>query len=155
MRTSRQIPNRPAVAALALGLALAACAEPPPSPTTVALGIETTADMNGGAPAKVKVYYLTSDANFRAGDFFSLFNDPGAALGQDLVAVDEYLLAPGDTASDTRSFDMAVPYIGVVAGLREVDRPGWKAIGDLAPRAANPIVLTVSGEGAKVGAAGD
>jgi type VI secretion system protein VasD len=136
--------------AAALALALSACAEPPPSPTTVALRIDATEQMNQGAPARIKVYYLTSDANFEAADFFSLFEEPGATLGQDLVTVDEYLLAPGETVEDVKSFDMAVPHVGVVAGLRDIDSPGWKATGDLAPRAPNPIVLTLSGEGAKV-----
>lgn len=149
-------PFRLAAAAVAAALVLAGCAEPPPppAPTTVALKIKAGPGMNGGAPAKVKVYYLMSDANFRSGDFFSLFNNPAATLGQDLVAVDEYLLAPGDSAETAKSFDRAVPFIGAVAGLRDIDRPGWRAVGDLTPRAPNPIGLTLSGEGAKFGPAG-
>ncbi len=131
-------------------LGLAACAEPPapPAPTTVALAIGTTPEMNGGFPATVKVYYLTSDANFVAADFFALFEEPGATLGQDLVAVDEFKLSPGDSAEDAKAFDLAVTHIGAVAGLREIDQPGWKAVSALAPRAPNAIALTVDGNGA-------
>ncbi len=136
--------------ALALALALAACAEPPPAPTTVALTITGGPEMNGGAPARIRVYYLNSDANFIAADFFALYDEGEATLGQDLVTIDEYLLAPGETLTDEKVFDAAVPHMGVVAGLRDIDRPGWKATQDLAPRAPNAIGLTVTGEGVKV-----
>lgn len=136
------------VPCVAVALAIGACAEPPPAPTAVSLALSTTAELNGGNPARVKVYYLTSDANFLAADFFSLFNEPGATLGQDLVGVDEFLLAPGEGAEDLKSFDLAVPYIGVVAGLRDIDRPGWRAIMELTPRAPNAVALTVDGNGA-------
>ncbi|MEM9145017.1 MAG: type VI secretion system lipoprotein TssJ [Pseudomonadota bacterium] len=136
------------VPCVALALAITACAEPPPAPTGVALALATTAEMNGGNPAKVQVFYLTSDANFLAADYFSLINEPGATLGQDLVAVDEFLMAPGDTAEDTKTFDLAVPYIGAVVGLREIDQPGWRALSEMTPRAPNAVALTVGGDGA-------
>lgn len=141
------------LAALA-GLALlAACAEPP-KPTTVALKVDATPEMNGGAPAKVKVYYLNSPANFSSLDFFALYDKPQAALGQDLIAVDEYLLTPGQSVEAAKSFDMPVNHIGAVVGLRDVDRPGWRAVGELSPRAPNAVVLTVDGQGAKFGGPG-
>ena len=130
-------------------LALVACTDAaPPAPTTVALGIAGTPDMNGGAPARVKVYYLTSDANFVAADFFQLWDDAGSTLGSDLVTVDEFLLSPGDTAEDAKSFDLAVTHIGAVAGLSDIDQPGWRAVSALAPRAPNAIALTLDGNGA-------
>ncbi len=144
------------IPALLAVLALAACAEPPPppAPTTVALTIVGEPGMNGGASAKVKVYYLNADANFQAADFFKLFDEGAATLGGDLVTIDEYTVSPGQTIEDARTFDAAVPHIGVVAGLRDIDRPGWKASQALAPRAPNAIGLTVSGEGVKVAPAG-
>ncbi len=137
-------------AALAVlsGLTLAACSDPPPSPTTVALAIGATPEMNGGFPATVKVYYLTSDANFVAADYFQLFDEAASTLGQDLLTVDEFKLSPGDTAESAKSFDVPVTHIGAVAGLREIDQPGWKAISTLAPRSPNAIALTVDGTGA-------
>ncbi|GMG81598.1 hypothetical protein LNKW23_08110 [Paralimibaculum aggregatum] len=139
-----------------LVLALAGCAEPPPppQPTTVALKITGGPAMNGGVPAKVKVYYLTADANFKAQDFFALYDNGPATLGADLVTVDEYLLAPGQSVEDTKTFDRAVPHIGAVVGLRNIDQPGWRATGDLAPRAPNAVALTIDGGGAKFGAGG-
>ncbi|MGF1446260.1 MAG: type VI secretion system lipoprotein TssJ [Pikeienuella sp.] len=146
-----------ALIGLALALALSACAEPPPppQPTTVALQITGEEGMNGGAPARIKVYYLTADANFIASDFFALWEEGGGTLGADLVTIDEYLVAPGASIEDAKTFDAAVPHMGVVAGLRDIDNPGWKATQDLSPRAPNAIGLTVTSEGVKVAPAGE
>lgn len=153
MTLSMRVPGLAALAALLLAAGCAEPPPPPPAPTTVALEIEGGADMNGGAPARVKVYYLNSDAAFKNADFFALFDQPEATLGADLVAVDEYLLTPGGSESAAKSFDAAVPFIGAVAGLREIDRPGWKASAALTPRAPNPMTLTLDGQGAKFEAA--
>ena len=67
----------------ALCLALSACVTTPePASTGVELNITGAADMNGGLPTQVKVYYLASDASFRSGDFFALFNAPEATLAR-------------------------------------------------------------------------
>lgn len=145
------------LAALAAAALLTACAPPPepPKPTTVALEIVGEPDMNGGAPVRVKVFYLKSEAAFQTADFFALDGNAAGVLGQDLIAVDEYALTPGGTAAATKSFDQPVPHIGAVAGLRDVDRPGWKATTALAPRAPNAMRLTVDGQGVKLKAAGN
>ncbi|MEM7667603.1 MAG: type VI secretion system lipoprotein TssJ [Pseudomonadota bacterium] len=130
---------------------LTACAEPPPPPTTVALSIVGGATMNGGVPAKVKVYYLTSAANFQAADFFAVFDTPEATLGPDLVAVDEYLLAPGKTEEDAKSFATPPAAVGVVAAFKNIGQPGWRAVAPLAPNTANPIAVALEGDTVTVG----
>lgn len=138
-------------AALTLIAGLTACAEPPPPPTTVALGIVGGAGMNGGAPAKVKVYYLASTAKFEASDFFAVFDTPEATLGADLVSVDEYLLAPGKEEKDAKSFPAPPVAIGVIAAFRNIGQPGWRAVAPLAPNTANPIVVTLAGDAVTIG----
>ena len=138
-------------AALALGIALTGCAAPePPPPTTVALTIDGGATMNGGAPAKVKVYYLKSTAKFEAGDFFALFEEPAATLGPDLVAVDEYLLSPGKTETDDKSFDNAPAAVGVIAAFRNIGQPGWRQTKALLPNAENPVAVTLDGSSVEI-----
>ncbi|MEM0924088.1 MAG: type VI secretion system lipoprotein TssJ [Pseudomonadota bacterium] len=136
--------------AAVLVLALGACAEPPP-PTTVQLSVAGAEDMNGGLPAKVKVYYLLSTAKFNGTDFFAVFDQPEATLGADLAAVDEYLLAPGKSVADAKSFDLTPVAIGVVAAFREIGQPGWRATAPLAPNSANPVAVTLSGNEVGIG----
>ncbi|MEM6933287.1 MAG: type VI secretion system lipoprotein TssJ [Pseudomonadota bacterium] len=126
--------------------ALAACAEPPPPPTTVALSIVGGPTMNGGVPAKVKVYYLASTAKFEAADFFALFDDAEATLGPDLASVDEYLLAPGKTEEDAKSFLTPPVAIGVIAAFKNIGQPGWRAVAPLAPNTENPIAVILDGD---------
>ncbi|MDT8345224.1 MAG: type VI secretion system lipoprotein TssJ [Thermohalobaculum sp.] len=137
-------------AALVLAASVAACAAPPP-PTTVALGITGGETMNGGAPAKVKVYYLASTAKFEAGDFFALFDAPAATLGPDLVAVDEYLLAPGKAVEDSKSFPTPPAAVGVIAAFRDIGQPGWRVSKPLAPNAANDVAVSLDGQTVTLG----
>ena len=135
-------------AAAALCLALAACGgpPPPPPPTSVTLTLAASPGMNGGLPAQVKVYWLRSAQRFEGADFFALFGEPEATLGPDLVAVDVHLLAPGETVEAVKTFDRpaATPaVVGVVAGFRDVDRPGWSATAPLTPHAPNARAVTL------------
>ena len=107
--------------------------------------------MNGGLPAKVKVYYLASTSKFSSADFFAVFGEPEATLGSDLVSVHEYQLAPGETVADDKSFDAAPVAIGVVAAFREIGRPGWLAVSPLVPNAENPVEVTLAASTVAIG----
>ena len=131
-------------------LALVGCAASGPAPTTVQLAIAGTADMNGGAPAKVKVYYLAPAGAFRTSDFFSVFNNPQAALGADLISVDEFQLAPGRTVTNTRSFPVAPVAIGVVAAFRDINGSKFLDVRPLAANAANTVRVVVSGKSVSI-----
>lgn len=132
------------IAAFCLSLTLSGCISTPEPPSTgVALNISASADMNGGLPTQVKVYYLTSDASFRSGDFFALFNEPEATLGSDLVAVDDFQLAPGRSVSDSRSFAQAPGAIGVVAAFRDIDGSRFLASRALIPDSPNAVSVSI------------
>lgn len=131
-------------AAAALGLV--ACAPEAPGPTTVSLNIVADASANGGAPTKVSVYYLSSSASFESGDYFQLTDDAQAALGADLVSNTEYFVSPGETQQGSESFTAPTPnFIGVVAGFRDVNSPGFKAVAPLTPNAPNAVNVAITG----------
>ncbi|WP_299654851.1 type VI secretion system lipoprotein TssJ [uncultured Tateyamaria sp.] len=131
------------VCAMALSI-LAGCAEQGPAPTTVTLSITGAADMNGGAPAQVKVYYLNDTERFRSSDFFAVFEQPEATLGADLVSVSPFSLAPGRTVADTKSFATPPAAIGVVAAFRDING-AFLAVRTLVPNAPNPVQVTLTG----------
>ncbi|MBP1852494.1 type VI secretion system lipoprotein TssJ [Rhizobium halophytocola] len=135
----------------ALGaLTLTGCAASGPAPTSVKLDIAGTANMNGGAPAKIKVYYLASTGTFRSSDFFQVFNTPEATLGPDLIAVDEFQLSPGRTVTDSRNFPTAPGAIGVVAAFRDIDSAKFLDVRQLAPNTANTVRVVVSGKSVSI-----
>ncbi|MEL6479200.1 MAG: type VI secretion system lipoprotein TssJ, partial [Pseudomonadota bacterium] len=96
-------------------------------------------------------YYLRSTAKFNAADFFAVFDEPEATLGPDLASVDEYLLAPGKSVADAKSFDAAPVAVGVVAAFREIGQPGWRKTAPLAPNADNPVAVTLDGNQVGIG----
>lgn len=126
--------------AASLALAVAACgAPPPPPPTTVALTITGTPDMNRSAPAKVQVLYLASAAKFQTSDYYALSGNAAATLGADLVAADEYLVSPGGTAKDAKSFDRPVTHVGVIVNYQDISRAAWRGLAPLKPNAPNAV----------------
>lgn len=150
MLAKRNLSGAALTLAIASTLALGGCVTAP-GPTTVNLTMTGAATMNGTAPAKVKVYYLASSAAFRAADFFPVFNTPQAALGSDLLAVDEFLLAPGRTLTNSRRLATPPAAIGVVAGFRDIDHARFKDIRPLTPNATNTVRVTVSGNAVSIG----
>lgn len=138
------LPNfRTCMGALILGLS-ACTTTPAPTPTTVGLGITGAANMNGGAPAKVKVYYLNDATTFRSLDFFAVFNAPEETLGAALIGAEEFQLSPGKTVTDTKTFTTAPAAIGVVAAFRDIDGT-FLAIKPLTANASNPVQVILTG----------
>ncbi|MBA83174.1 type VI secretion system lipoprotein TssJ [Thalassobius sp. S69A] len=130
---------------LAAAALLAACAGP--SDTSVQLTLTGAADMNGGAPAQAKVYYLADSSVFASADFFAVFNDPQATLGTDLIEVKTYQLSPGRTIADTASFPAGAPApkaIGIVGAFRNINGR-FLAVRPLSPNASNPVQASLSG----------
>lgn len=123
---------------------LAGCTAQSPAPTAVALSITGGADMNGGAPAEVKVYYLADASAFRAADFFAVFETPEATLGDDLLSLSQFGLAPGRIVTDSQSFASPPAAIGVVAAFRDING-AFLATHPLVPNAPNPVQVTLTG----------
>ena len=131
-------------------LSLFGCAASGPAATNVELAIAGSADMNGGAPAKVKVYYLASASAFRTSDCYDVFNSPQCAQRADLIAVDEFQLAPGRTVTNSRSLAQAPAAIGVVAAFRDIDGAKFLGVRPLTPNASNTVRIAVSGNSVSI-----
>ncbi len=138
--------RRHLIAAALAHLTLAACAGPAagPASTDVALSITGAADMNGGAPAQVKIYYLSDTNQFSSADFFTVFDAPEATLGDALMKVQTFGLAPGRTVTDAQSFAQAPDAVGVVAAFRDINGQ-FLAVKPLVPGVPNPVTVTLAG----------
>jgi type VI secretion system protein VasD len=80
------------------------------------------------SPVVVSIYELRNSAGFLAADFMSLIRDDRAALGEDRLARQEYVLQPGETRLVRRRSDLSTRFIGVVAGYRDMEGSVWRAI---------------------------
>ncbi|HGL4260042.1 type VI secretion system lipoprotein TssJ [Burkholderia dolosa] len=138
------VTRRDALERIALGLSflsLTACAGAPngPKPASLNLKINVSAGVNPDelgrpAPIMVRIYELKSAYTFDNADFFTLQSDSKKALGDDAIAIDEFVLRPGDVANIRRRINAATTAVGVLAGYRELGKSVWRGVYRLPPR---------------------
>ncbi|AOJ72706.1 hypothetical protein WT60_18730 [Burkholderia sp. MSMB617WGS] len=85
------------------------------------------------APVMVRLYELKSAGAFENADFFTLQSDSRKVLGDDAIAVDEFVMRPGDTRDVHRRANSAATSIGVLVGYRELGKSVWRAVHKLRP----------------------
>ena len=129
-----------AVLALLPLLILAACgslsggnAPPQKEQARLEISIEADRDLNldlkgRGAPMLLRVYELKSDVAFQDADFFALQNSDKAALGADLLAVDQFVIRPGEKREIRRKSNPETTAIGFFAGYRDLPNAVWRVI---------------------------
>ncbi|MCL2645350.1 MAG: type VI secretion system lipoprotein TssJ [Betaproteobacteria bacterium] len=81
------------------------------------------------SPIAVRLFELTKDTKFSAAGYFELMAEDGkAALGEEMLTSEEFVLLPGEVrvirkraASDSR-------FLGIVAGYRDLSGSTWRAV---------------------------
>ncbi|WP_354401707.1 type VI secretion system lipoprotein TssJ [Variovorax sp. OAS795] len=121
-------------------LVLAACGSlsagnspPQKEQARLEISIEANRDLNldlkgRGAPMLLRVYELKSDVAFQDADFFALQNSDKAALGADLLAVDQFVIRPGEKREIRRKSNPETTAIGFFAGYRDLPNAVWRVI---------------------------
>jgi type VI secretion system protein VasD len=140
------------VASLATIVATCAgCASPPPppKPTQLTGSIEVASKVNPSAsqrpsPLMLRVYELKSVASFNAADYMSLFQRDQAELGPDLVAREEYMLAPGETKAFVKTLSPDTHFLGVMGAFRDLDRSQWRSVVAVDPKKNQQVVIHAS-----------
>jgi type VI secretion system protein VasD len=127
-------------------LGIVACSAPAPAvkeQTDLRLSIVVSDGVNPdergrAAPIMVRIYELKSATAFENADFFTLQNDGKKVLGDDVLAVDEFILRPGDIRDIRRRSHSTATAIGVLAGYRVLGKSVWREVYRLpaAPEAA-------------------
>ena len=112
----------------------------PPAKESAKLEISIKADTEvnqntsgKGAPILLRVYELKSDIAFQDADFFALQHTDKAALGADLLAVDQFILRPGETRKIMRKTNPETAFIGIFAGYRDLPNSTWRVVHRLLP----------------------
>jgi type VI secretion system protein VasD len=144
------IPRRSLVLlpALLAPLALMRCAPPPKPPPVLTITMVGSKDQNpdtdGTAkPVAVRIYQLAATAKFERGDVFALTEHEQQTLGQDDLGSQEFLLAPGETQTQTFGLKNGVNAIGVVVLYRDIDSSQWRADAPAADSGPTKLLLNV------------
>jgi type VI secretion system protein VasD len=135
----------------ACGILVAACAappKPPPPPTIIQAKVTALPAVNPDAhgrpsPIVVKFFELKSLAVFDSADFFSLFDRERETLGAELVAREEFQLAPGAMRQFERTLPADTRYLGVVAAYRDLERSVWRAAVPVTPNQTVSLAITL------------
>lgn len=134
----------------ACGIFVAACASPPkpPPPTIIQAKVTALPAVNPDAhgrpsPIVVKFFELKSLAVFDSADFFSLFDRERETLGAELVAREEFQLAPGAVRQFERTLPADTRYLGVVAAYRDLERSVWRAAVPVTPNQTVSLAITL------------
>ena len=125
------------IAVLGLTLALAGCASAP-KPAQVAGTIQASEQVNPStskrpSPLVLRVYELKTAATFNNADFMSLYQRDQAELGGDLLAREEFVLAPGESKTFGKTLAPDTRFLGVVAAYRDVEHARWRSIVPMQP----------------------
>lgn len=100
-------------------------------------------DMNGGNAARVHIFELAGETNFRTATVSKFWRDTKGTLGGELINAREELLYPNETK--TVEFEVAekTKFIGIAANLRNPDREQWRSIHPVEEVKGEEIAVTV------------
>lgn len=130
-------------------LVLGGCAPSQPAPTVIDLKVSAALDINPNAqgrasPVVLRVYQLASPNAFEEADFFQIFEQDSAILGQDMLGREEIIVTPGAVQNLSQEAAPAARYLGVIVAYRETESSVWRAIGDITPEEINSYSVEIN-----------
>src|SRR5690348_2560884 len=93
------------------------------------------------SPVVVRLFELKQTAAFRAANFSALFEGSKEALGDGLVAQQEFILRPGEIRHYDRTGDPQPAALGLAAAFRTLDKDTWRVIVPIAPGTHNLLLI--------------
>lgn len=132
-------------AAAGVALALVACAGAP-KPAQVAGTIQASQQVNPSAskrpsPLLLRVYELKTAAVFNSADFMSLYQRDKTELGADMLGKEEFVLAPGESKTFSKTLALDTRFLGVLAAYRDVEHAKWRSIVPVQPGQQHKLVI--------------
>lgn len=106
---------------------LTACSSTPQPVAWYNLDVQGQNQLNGGAPLKVRVVLLSSDAEFMSADFFSLQNQSATVLGSAQLNTQQFFLTPEQRSKTLRIKSLPeTRFIGIMAEYQALDGKVWR-----------------------------
>ena len=84
-------------------------------------------------PTVVRILQLKGAARLEAADFDPVYRRPKEALGEDLLAMEELTISPGESARRQVDRDPAARAVAVVGLFRRPAALSWRAVVELPP----------------------
>lgn len=105
------------------------------TPETSSIELIITADnilnvREGGqsSPVILRIHELNSPVLFRNLDFFALFENDKASLGDEYIKRYEYQIQPGDVIHETLVLDPETRAIGFSVAFRDINGSSWRKV---------------------------
>ncbi|MCU7936486.1 MAG: type VI secretion system lipoprotein TssJ [Candidatus Thiodiazotropha sp. (ex Dulcina madagascariensis)] len=84
-------------------------------------------DINGRpSPIVARIYELKSLSVFNNADFFNLFEQDVALLGDEMLMRDELHFQPGEIKALERDLQPDTRYVGVIGAYRDIENATWR-----------------------------
>ncbi|MCU7906104.1 MAG: type VI secretion system lipoprotein TssJ [Candidatus Thiodiazotropha sp. (ex Epidulcina cf. delphinae)] len=84
-------------------------------------------DINGRpSPIVARIYELKSLSVFNNADFFNLFEQDVALLGEEMLMRDELHFQPGEVKTLERDLQPDTRYVGVIGAYRDIENATWR-----------------------------
>jgi type VI secretion system protein VasD len=81
---------------------------------------------NRPSPIVARFYELKSLSVFNNADFFNLFEQDVALLGEEMLMRDELHFQPGEVKMVERDLQPETRYIGVIGAYRDIENATWR-----------------------------
>lgn len=81
---------------------------------------------NRPSPIVARIYELKSLSVFNNADFFNLFEQDVALLGEEMLMRDELHFQPGEVKMLERDLQPDTRYVGVIGAYRDIENAAWR-----------------------------
>ena len=98
------------------------------------------------SPVLVRIFDLSATQAFQSADYSALFDKPTAALQQDVLAQEEFILRPGDMQEHNRAPRPGLVALGVAAGFRDLAHAKWRIVVQIVPGLRNGLLVELDQE---------
>ncbi|MCL9780077.1 type VI secretion system lipoprotein TssJ [Vibrio sp. S4M6] len=121
-----------------------------PDSSSVEMIIDTSKELNvrssgQSSPVILRLYELTSPVMFRSLDFFALFENDKASLGDEYIKRYEFELQPNETLHETLTLDPQTRALGIAAAFRDINGSSWRKVETIDAKSEYFIKLEVQG----------
>ncbi len=111
---------------LVFGL-LSGCSSVSTIEATMQADMRLNPDLNGRpSPLVVRLYELKSLSVFNNADFFNLFEQDVALLGDELQMRDEFAFQPGETKTLQRDLRPDTRFLAIIGAYRDIENARWR-----------------------------